>query len=246
MKNIASVMMVTYNRLHLTKKTITSLEKQTQSPFRLLIVDNASTDGTIEYLKNLNLNNTHCIGHQLLLNDKNLGIAVGRNQCLKMAGRHKDEWLSTIDNDIEVVPNWLDKCIRVIKDNPTFMMGLNMEGFPYPLVNQNGHDIQYKKEGNLGTACTVFNKKLHDTIGFFNTEFFHGEDDSDFGYRARVAGFDLAYIQEMGTHLGVGTEDVGSYRDFKNKSHSDNLTKFRQNCRDYANKSKPVYISYKQ
>ena len=48
----ATIMMVTYNRLDLTKKTLEGLFKVTKYPFNLVVVDNASKDGTVEYLNN--------------------------------------------------------------------------------------------------------------------------------------------------------------------------------------------------
>ena len=47
----AKLLMVTYNRLELTKQTLDSIFKNTKTPFELVIVDNASTDGTVEFLK---------------------------------------------------------------------------------------------------------------------------------------------------------------------------------------------------
>lgn len=238
-----SIMMVTYNRLELTKRMLTSLFENTDGSYRLIIVDNGSTDGTIEYLQNLKQNNE--IVSELQLNPVNQGIAHGRNQCLLLANKYNDEWLSTVDNDVEFHKGWLSEALDIISANPNFAIGLNMEGRAYPLQTRNGKTFQVKPEGNLGTACTVFNRKLHDKIGFFTTEYgLYGEEDADFFFRARLVGYQMGYLPKMGIHLGEGENDVGAYREFKTESHAKNLIPFRKRCGDYVMRRKNLYISY--
>lgn len=246
-----SLMFVTYNRLELTKKMLASLFEHTDSPFRLIIVDNGSTDGTVEWLKTdpwlkeQIWKNNNCVGQDIQFNEKNMGIAIGRNQCLKIANKYNDEWLSTLDNDIEFVPQWLSKCLDVLSANPKFCIGLNMEGMEYPIFSRNGKSFQYKRVGNLGTACTVFSRKLHEAIGYFIMEYgLYSCDDSDFFFRARLAGYEMAYLPEMGIHIGVGEHDVGEYREFKDKAHAEISVKFRKSCGEYVRGQRKIYIDF--
>ena len=244
MNDIVSVMCVTFNRLALTKQTIESLSKQTDYPFRLIIIDNGSIDGTVEYLKELNIDNKYCQSYDFKLNKENLGIATGRNQCLVIANKYNDMWLSTIDNDVLFINQWTSKCVNVLKVNPNFSIGLNAEDVNYPIVNLNGYDVQLKPRGNIGTFCTMFPRDLHDRIGFFVSYGLYGEDDASFFIRSRVAGYKMGYLPENGIHLGVGENDVGEYREFKHKAHAENLEKFKQDCYSYYNKTKSIYQSF--
>jgi GT2 family glycosyltransferase len=245
MNSVVSIMCVTYNRLDMTQRTLKSLSKNTNVPYRLIIVDNGSTDGTADWLTKLFPQNDYCIGYDYHIHSENKGIAAGRNQGLRIAEKYKDDWLSTIDNDIEVPFGWLKDCIDILEANPQFVMGVNMEDVRYPVVTLNGKSFQNKPQGNLGTACTVFPRKLHEKIGYFNTEYeLYGEDDADFFFRARVAGYQMGYIKEMGVHFGQGELDTGEYRDFKDVCRSKNLAKFIQNCRDYAGGRKANYIPF--
>src|SRR5713101_732734 len=157
--NRASLMMVCYNRLELTKRTLNNLFQNTDYPFRLIIVDNGSSDGTVDFLrelasKNDNHGNQNFLGYHVKYNKENMGIAIGRNQCLVIADELKDEWLVCIDNDIECPKNWLSKCIGVLKANPKYgMIGVNLEHVVYPIVEKNGKIFQHKANGNLGSAC---------------------------------------------------------------------------------------------
>lgn len=237
--------MVTYNRLELTKRMLDSLFANTDSPFRLIIVDNGSTDGTVEWLKSMPRRNSLCQSYDFHFNEKNLGIACGRNRAMKIADKYNDPWLSTLDNDIELVPNWLSKCLDVLSANSKFAIGLNMEDIEYPLMTMNGKQVQFKKAGNLGTACTVFPRDLHTAIGFFNTEFgLYGEEDADYFIRARVVGYRMGYLPEKGTHFGVGELDTGEYREWKTEMHAVNLEKFRATCHLYHQKKKPIFAPY--
>jgi GT2 family glycosyltransferase len=246
----ASLMMTTFNRLELTKRMLSSLFENTLSPYHLIIVDNGSTDGTVDWLKNLNDNAqkrpSNCVGYTFHYNKENRGIAIGRNQGLKLSHQFNDPWLSTLDNDIELPKNWLSNCIDILKANPKYMTGVNMENSPYPLMTQNGQTFQFKVRGNLGTACAVFSRELHNKIGYFIdiAGFLYSHEDSDFGFRARTLGYNMSYLPENGTHFGEGDLDVGEYRDFKTTQSKNNLANFQSNCYAYMSKAKPVYIPF--
>ena len=242
--NDTTLMMVTYNRLDLTKKTLDDLKESIQQPYNLVVVDNGSIDGTPEWL-------TQEFGQDptvhLILLPNNTGIAVGRNIALRRADEIGTKWYCTLDNDVLMPEGWLEESIDILSKNKGYgMIGVNMEGVQYPIVNLNGCSFEDKPRGNLGTACMVFTKQVHQMLGFFNTEYgMYGEEDADFGMRARVVGLKLGYISRMGTHLGSDESDKSEYRMFKTKAHADNLALFRNNCVLYMRKEKPVYVKYK-
>lgn len=243
-----SVMLVTYNRLDLTKQTLESLFQNTDYPFNLIIIDNASVDKTVDYLYERcgeeMVSNQYLKGFVIHINESNLGIAVGRNQALKIS---QDDWLSTLDNDVLVPKGWLTQCVEILRHNPKYgMLGINVEGVEYPLVKHGDYEWQDKPKGNLGTACTVFSRSLHKMLGYFNTEYgLYGEEDADFGMRVRVLGLRLGYLKEVGKHIGEGENDVGEYRTFKTASHQANLKKFHENCSAYVSGRKSLYIPFK-
>jgi GT2 family glycosyltransferase len=241
-----TLMMVTYNRLELTKQTLGSLYFNLEErPFNLVIVDNGSTDGTVKFLKEFIEKNNSKIFATFL--PENKGIAVGRNIALRKANELNTKWYCTIDNDVLMPKGWLQECINILETNKNFgAIGVNMEDVKYPLITTNGFTFQNKPQGNLGTACMVFSRQLHQMIGYFTTEYGkYGEEDADFGMRARVAGFNLGYIECMGTHIGSDEKDNNPYREFKTKQHNDNLALFRQNCAMYAQRRKSLFVPYK-
>ena len=91
------ILFVTYNRLAYTKQALLHLlEAQNCS---VTIIDNASTDGTVEWLKELSKKKTYRMvrAKHLIFNDRNLGVAGAMNQFFdrtKTAG-----WVGKVDND---------------------------------------------------------------------------------------------------------------------------------------------------
>jgi len=211
-------------------------------------VDNGSEDGTTDYLKQICQEKIKKISQfnnfTIKENEKNRGIAIGRNQALSLS---TSNWLATLDNDVWVPRGWLSECVSILKANKQYAsIGVNMEPKPYPLVTLNGKTFQDKPRGNLGTACMVFNRSLHKMLGWFNHLDYgtYGEEDADWGMRIRVIGLRLGYIKEQGKHMGEGEYDIGAYRDFKTESHTKNLPKFNENCRAYAARKKSLFIPF--
>lgn len=242
------LMMVTYNRLDLTKETLDDLVKSVDYPSVLVIIDNGSTDGTVNFLQEYKPGGKIDKYH-VIFNTENKGIAIGRNQALKYAMGRNAEWLSTVDNDVKMPIGWLSECIDILKNCPQYaMIGVNMEGKEYPIVESNSKRVQLKPPpSNLGTACMVFNKRIPKMIGFFNYKDYpggYGLEDTDYSLRLRALQMKLCYIERMGIHLGVGDRDTGEYREFKTKTHDKNVPIFQKNCQAYFNRTKSLYISY--
>jgi glycosyltransferase involved in cell wall biosynthesis len=259
MDELINLMMVTYNRLPLTIKTLDSILETTNNPFNLIIIDNGSTDGTVDFLKNI-LQRLYDMREDeggempylrklvIKYNKENKGIAYGRNQGLVEAVKLDGEWLCTVDNDVLLPQRWSSECIEILKANQSFgSIGVNFEDTKYPLVTKGGIEFQEKPQGNLGTACTVFNIRLHKMLGFYKSYGTnYGEEDANFGMRIRVLGLKLGYIKEMGIHIGSGENDTGEYREWKTECHKKNLAQFKQDCADYFNRKIPLYIPFKE
>lgn len=96
-----------YNSVEYTKKCIDSMIKHGTPLDRLVVVDNASSDGTLEYLKSLPIG-------KLILNKSNLGCGVAWNQG---ALHFQSEWTIIMNNDVLVSANWIEKLIRVAEEN---------------------------------------------------------------------------------------------------------------------------------
>jgi len=251
--NRTTIMMVTYNRLNLTKQTFETTLSNAGENFNLIIVDNDSTDGTKEWLKE-NINKYELIReHKIIELNENKGIAYGRNMGLKTYDDNFDTpYLCTLDNDVELPNNWLSDCCDVLKNNNKIGgCGVNLEGVRYnkafvKIKDENRSiEIQIKPRGNLGTAAAVFKKEIHDRIGFFCNDFEkYGHEDSTYFFIFRMLKYLLVYLGQDGIHLGVGEEDSGEYREMKDKYWKLNMPIHDRNIKMYLNGLKPLYTGF--
>ena len=100
------IIVLTYNNLQNTSLCIESIFAYT-SGFRLIVVDNNSTDGTVEYLKKLDQENLI-----LHFSSKNLGCVIGRNFAYTLS---KDaEYICFLDNDQFVTEGWVESYMSYI------------------------------------------------------------------------------------------------------------------------------------
>ena len=128
LEDLVCCVLVTFNRSDLLLKTLHSLFQQSQKPDAILIVDNASSDGTYEkllercYLKSEQLKSTNSIVisknkkhdidifyHRL---PENTGGAGGFHYGVKTAYQLSYTWLWLMDDDIEFVPEALDRLLQ--------------------------------------------------------------------------------------------------------------------------------------
>lgn len=249
-KVLATVMIVLYNRLELTKKTFETALCNTGMNYNLIVVDNNSSDDSLNWVKE-NCKNEYMKNLLLCSLSKNKGICYGRNMGLKLYDENfNTPFLCTLDNDVSLSNDWLKDCCDVLESNKYIgACGVNLEDVSYPKVKVKSGDlqknIQIKARGNLGTACEVFCKEIHDKLGFFNFEYTrYAHEDSDFGYRIRCLKKNLCYLEKNGIHLGVGELDSGEYRQMKDKYWKINMPIFEKNVRLYANGLKSLYCKF--
>jgi len=211
-----SIIIVTYNNLNYTKLCIDSILLRSQYPdYEIIIVDNNSTDGTREYLKELNVKMPHI---KIILNEKNEGFAKANNKGIQ-AISDESEYVIFLNNDTIVTRGWLSRLLRHLDDNTIGMVG--------PVTNFCGNeariDVSYKtiEELNefserylrdhmkpvsfdidmLAFYCVAMKRKLIDEIGFLDERFEIGLfEDDDFAHRVKMRGYRLVCAEDVFIH----------------------------------------------
>ena len=103
------IIIVTFNGLNYTKKCVESIEKNTKNVnYRIIFVDNNSTDGTLEFLKKVP-------NSILISNDENFGFVNAMNQGFDKVSAKYVVWLN---NDTIVSPSWLKFLLQHLENNP--------------------------------------------------------------------------------------------------------------------------------
>jgi glycosyltransferase involved in cell wall biosynthesis len=112
---LVSMVILTCNQLEYTRKCLDSILKHTQRPFELIIVDNGSTDGTVQFLESEILRNCHDARVKIIKNNENKGFAGGNNQGMAAAS---GDYVLLLNNDVVVTPGWLDRMLSCAEKRP--------------------------------------------------------------------------------------------------------------------------------
>lgn len=133
----ASVLIVTYGNLDLTRLCLASVQRAARNgalPFEVIVVDNASSDGTPGYLDEVARGGLLPI--RVIKNSRNAGFAAANNQAAALA---RGDVLVFLNNDTVVRPGWLDGLVTALDRDPTC-------GLVGPVTNSCGN------EAELGTS----------------------------------------------------------------------------------------------
>lgn len=159
---------------------------------------------------------------------RNMGVAVASN--LAWDDADGADFYVKLDNDVEVRdPQWLHRLMRMLANNPR----LGMAG--YKLCAKHQGSPLTLADGSTALevvccngACACIPRAVHEQLGFWNEGFGrYGYEDLEYSWRARKAGYTLAYApqQEALRHLGTEPEFVDPQMEsHKRASHTADLS----------------------
>ena len=193
---LISVVIPTYNRLPILIKCLNALENQffIEKPhnYEILIVDDGSTDGTTDWLKN----NIDIFPHLRLLQQSHGGPAMGRNLGVNNS---KGDLIVFIDSDLIVdkffLSNHVDSLTSAWKklgNRKCFTYGsvINTSNFDNP--NSESFKLQDLSWAYFATGNVAIDKKVLEISGLFDTSFqLYGWEDLELGERLRNMGVKL-------------------------------------------------------
>lgn len=113
MNDLVSIIMPSYNTEKYILASIRSVREQTYKNWELIIVDDCSTDNTLDVVKK-HIRETEENRIRLFSNEKNSGAAISRNYALREA---KGRWIAFLDSDDLWLPEKLEKQIRFMEEN---------------------------------------------------------------------------------------------------------------------------------
>lgn len=241
-KGLMSIIVLNYNRLEYSTRTITNLINRTTVPHEFIFVDNGSVDGTREFLSSLMNNKTNAKRVRCIFNPSNYGVAGGRNEGLRLV---EGEYIITIDDDILVPKNYDKKLIQACDVEQMGITGVSVERKDYPVQVIDGVKLQVKK-GNLGGACLCLPRRVFDQVGYFSPDYVYGGEDCDMYHRIMRLGLLNAYIVPKGRHIDENkNEDYVELKKKAHKSGSKPYSRVGANLHEYK-KTGEVYTPYRK
>lgn len=109
MKKELTIIMPCYNSSQYIEKNLNSILSQTYNDFNIILIDDKSTDNTLEIIKKYKNNSKNII---IIENDKNRGAGYCRNEALKLCDT---KYVTFIDSDDYINKDYLDKMISLLK-----------------------------------------------------------------------------------------------------------------------------------
>jgi len=202
-----SVVVLNWNGAHLLPACLDSVRAQTLRDFDLRVVDNGSTDGSIELLKSAYPE------AQLTRFDRNIGFSLAVNAGLEQSG---GRFVMLLNNDTELDPRCFDELLAAIhSDDRLGMCAPKMVYADRPdLINSAGHacgldglvvDIGrgqpdgdwFDRPREVLGACAgaaLYRRQMLDEVGLFESTFFISFEDADLNWRAQWAGWRARYV----------------------------------------------------
>lgn len=203
-----SIIIPTYNALGLLQNCIESIRAYTPETYEIIVVDNASDDGTADYCRTQ--------GITFLSLPENRGFPVACNLGLLLASG--DELL-LLNNDVVVSRGWLHNLQAALYSSPAVgivgpvtnyasgrqqvpVLYEGLEGYHQAAVTANiPNPAKWVETRRLVGLCFLFKRELLDAIGLLDERYSPGHyEDDDFCYRARLKGYRLLIAGDCLVH----------------------------------------------
>jgi hypothetical protein len=231
--NDVSIVIVNWNTKDFLKKCLDSVYSHINGiSFEVLVVDNASSDGSVEMVKN------RFLQVRLIINDKNLGFARANNQAIRISN---GRYLLLLNSDTVVLKDTILEMVRFMDShpragiagskllNPDATLQLSCYNIPtlrrvffeYTFLSRilpfNSGEIilhfkhnKEKEVGYVSGACFMIRKRLLDEIGLLDERFFMFAEEADLCLRAHKRRWKVFFIPQAEV-IHYGRQSVINY-----------------------------------
>lgn len=213
MNNFADIILLNYKTRSYLENCIKSIEKFTNFPYNLIVIDNNSQDDSRKYLDKLEQKCT-----TVIYNKENLGTSKAWNQGIRSG---KGKYILFLNPDTLVSPGWLTKMVECIEsDEKIAVVGtkqVNEKGIIVHagVLEKNGRRIhrglgqtdspkKFNKVCDCVTvwgACFLIKRDYIPAIGYFDEQYFMYSEEVDYTFRARLLGYRVVYCPVTITHF---------------------------------------------
>jgi GT2 family glycosyltransferase len=215
-KDLVSVTIVTFNSGRFIKRCLESVLEQKYPNMEVVIIDNASNDGTVDILEPFA---EKC---RIYYNDENIGFAAAQNQAIALA---QGEWVLTLNPDVLLLPNFVQAlvdagnmdpkigtvCGKLLTILSTFDLPdkqlVDSTGIYFtPMLRHldrgsqevdNGHYLSFEYVFGATAAAALYRRQMIQDVSivneFFDPDFFVYREDADVAWRSQLMGWRCMY-----------------------------------------------------
>jgi GT2 family glycosyltransferase len=214
MPPLVSIIVVNWNGKEYLEECLESLRAQIFPDFECILVDNGSTDGSVEWIQE---NFPGWV--RILASDRNEGFSGGNNRGIRAAS---GKYIALLNNDARADSHWLAELVKIAEENPRAGMlacKIYLQG-DSRIIDNVGHLIyrdglnrgrgrlevdrgQYEKieEVFFPSGCAaLYRREMLEEVGLFDEDFFAYGDDTDLGLKGRWAGWKCLYVPRAVVH----------------------------------------------
>lgn len=207
---LVSVIIVNHNGIEFVDACLYSVLNNNYPNFELIFVDNASTDRSLEYVKQAFGSDYRL---RIIENPGSFGPAVGRNRGIAVA---KGQYIAFLDNDTEVEVSWLTELVKVLESDSTIGAAQSklLRSEPRDIFDCAGDYLtpvgflserarSAKDIGQFDYVSDIFSAKsaasiiprgVLDKIGAFDEDFYMYLEETDLSWRVWLVGFRVIFI----------------------------------------------------
>jgi len=221
-----AIVILNWNGKNFLKMFLPSVLLHSQAYAEVIVADNASTDGSVDFLKEA------FPQVRIIQNNQNGGFAQGYNDALKQV---EAEYFILLNSDIEITENWIQPVIALMDSDPQIAAcqpvirsyhhrekfeyagaaGGFIDAYGYPFCR--GRIFQYLEEDHgqydnpvevfwATGACMFVRADVFEKFGGFDVDFFAHMEEIDFCWRVKHEGYKIMVCpQSKVFHIGGGT-----------------------------------------
>lgn len=209
-KVLVSIIIVNYNGRGLLKIVLNSLKKQAFKNYEIIVVDNASTDGSVDFIKE---NHKQVRIVQNKENEGHVGINSATNHC-------KGKYVLFLSNDIELDKDCLSELLKVKESSKVAMAAPRLVNFYDRILKSGGtwvsrafYNGHLKAKGNEKVkeipymGIGLIEKTAIKKFGYlFDKDYFIYAEDLDLGLRLRLLGLKVMFAPKaVAYHMHAAT-----------------------------------------
>lgn len=192
------IIVITFNGKHHLELCLPSLVKTNYSNYRIILLDNASSDGAAEYVQ------VTYPQVQIIRNRENYGFAKGNNIAMTEAMRAGADYILLLNDDTVILDSdWLRNAVSVADAEPsTAMVGFDLTT---DLNKQPPPQRNVRNVDRISGCALLLKSNLLQTLGLFDETYFAYGEESDLEVRAMRAGYRLREVNSPVYHKGSGS-----------------------------------------